>query len=80
MRSYYIEIFCSQDRTIKISTDFFDINKKKYLLAAFGVVRDTINTPRAIDKLMNRPNAPTALSVRCVDHQEYSLFRILFLL
>jgi hypothetical protein len=33
-----------------------------------------------MDKLMNRPNASIAVAVGCLDQQEYSILKVLFIL
>jgi hypothetical protein len=50
--------------------------KKKKNIPVFGEVKQTINIPIIIDRLVKRPNAPTAVAVRCLDQQEYSLMKI----
>jgi hypothetical protein len=50
---------------------------KKNIPVAFGEVRQTINTPISMAKIVKRENAPTAVAVRCLDQQEYSLDKTL---
>ncbi len=50
--------------------------KKKKNIPVFGEVKQTINIPTIIDRLVKRPTAPTAVVVRCAEHQEYSLIKI----
>ncbi len=53
---------------------------KKNILAVFGEVKQTIDTPTTITILMNTENAATAVEVRCVDQQENSLMKMLYTL
>ncbi len=45
----------------------------------FGEVRQTINIPIAIARHMDRTDILTAVAVRCIDQQEYSLLKRLFM-
>jgi len=56
------------------------IKKKKNILVGFGEVKQTFNTPTTITILVNIVNAFTAVAVRCVDQQEYSLMKTLYIL
>ena len=49
------------------------ISIKKNIPVAFGAVKQTINTPIVIARLVKRANEPTAVAVRCLDQHEYSL-------
>lgn len=44
------------------------------------MVKHTVSTPINIVVIMNRHVAQTAIVVGCVDHHEYSLFRMEFIL
>jgi hypothetical protein len=50
--------------------------KEKKNIPVFGEVKQTINIPTIIDRLVKRLNAHTAVAVGCVDQQEYSLIKI----
>jgi hypothetical protein len=53
--------------------------KKKNILVDFGEVKQTVNTPTTITILKNIANAPTAVAIGCLDQQEYSLKKTLYL-
>jgi len=53
--------------------------KKTTIPVAFGEVRQTVNTPTSIVRIMKRMNTPIDVSLGCVDQQEYSLMKILFI-
>jgi len=55
------------------------MKRYKNILVAFGEVRQTINTPTVIARLVKRANAPTFVAVRCLDQYEYSLMEILYI-
>jgi hypothetical protein len=50
--------------------------KKKKNIPVFGEVKQTINIPTIVDRLVKRLNAPKAFAVGCLDQQEYSLIKI----
>ncbi len=55
------------------------MKKKKIVPDAFGEVKQTINIPIVITKPVKRADAPTAVAVWCLDQQEYSLMKTLFI-
>jgi hypothetical protein len=55
------------------------LRKTEHILVVF-VVKQIVNTPTTIARLVNTENTHTAVSVGCLNQHEYSLIKILFIL
>ncbi len=51
----------------------FQYEIKTIILGCIGCVRKTIIILTIIIRIVNKTNAPTVISVGCVNHHEYSL-------
>ena len=55
------------------------LRKTEHILVVF-VVKQIVNTPTTITRLVNTENAHTAVAVGCLDQHEYSLMKTLLIL